>query len=409
MRILHAVHNFPPEFVGGTEAYLAALCQAQRRTGHDVRVVTGSGVAGPRVRDEDHAGTPVWRLHHDPAEERYSVDLRIPRLTGVFRELLARWRPDLVHVHHYLNLGVAMVAEARASGVPAFVSLHDFTAACPRFFLIRPDGYFCGEHTPVPLQRCIDCCAAEFAGPRPALAAEFAQRRAFFAAELSGAAAVLVPSERAAGYLAATGILPDVPLVALPLGLLHALQPVPVPPRRQDRLRLVFFGNLAPVKGVDWLLQAIDSLDPARRARVALLLLGRATDAALAARIDEFAQRLDVVREAGFDARRLERLPAEVDLAVFPGAAAETYSLVVDEALALGLPLILSDRGAGPERAGAAAIVVKTGDVGALAAAIAELLDAPERLARLREAACLRRFTIDDHAARLDEIYRGVV
>jgi 3-deoxy-D-manno-octulosonic-acid transferase len=44
--------------------------------------------------------------------ERYSVDLRFPRVAARVREALARERPDLVHVHHWLHLG-APVLERR--------------------------------------------------------------------------------------------------------------------------------------------------------------------------------------------------------------------------------------------------------------------------------------------------------
>ena len=36
MQILHAVHGFIPEFVGGTERYVNALARAQHEAGHGV-------------------------------------------------------------------------------------------------------------------------------------------------------------------------------------------------------------------------------------------------------------------------------------------------------------------------------------------------------------------------------------
>ena len=407
MRILHAVHNLPPEFVGGTEAYVAALCGAQRRRGHEVAVVCGSERPGPEIAEEELDGVPVRRLHHDPEAERYSVHFEYDRLRPLFRRVIDGFQPDRVHVHHYLNLGIPMAQDAVDAGVPAAVTLHDFTSVCPRFFLIRPDGFFCGDDTPVPRSRCVACCGGEFAGSALALEAELEQRRAFYAAELTAADPVLVPSARAGEIARATGLLPDVPLRVVPLGLLRPLSPVARQADAAGRLRLVFFGNIAPVKGVETLLHAVASLPASRRERVSLTLLGAATDPELDARIDAFRDRVRWIREPGYDAARLARLPAEADVAVFPGAAAETYSLVVDEALALSLPLILSDRGAAAERAGDAAIVVPTGDVAALAGAIDALLDDPARLDTLRAAAAGRSFTIDDHAAALDALYRG--
>ena len=56
MRIVHAVHNFPPEFVGGTEAYLAALVRVQRARGDDVAVMTFTEF-GRRVEENGSLGT----------------------------------------------------------------------------------------------------------------------------------------------------------------------------------------------------------------------------------------------------------------------------------------------------------------------------------------------------------------
>ena len=410
MKIVHAVHNFPPEFVGGTEAYLAALVERQRERGLDVLVVSGSEQPAAEPTLEDWRGCRVIRLGHDPAVEKYSVHLQIPRLMEPFSRILADERPDLLHVHHYLNLGIPLVGMAAVHGIPAVVTLHDFTAVCPRFFLIRPDGAFCGDLRPIPRDRCQDCCVEEYAGSAEQLMREFDLRRAFFEEELTLASRVLVPSEKTAIYLRSCGFLPDhLSLEALPLGMLREYRPVARESGPAGRLRLVLFGNLAPVKGVGLLLDALLGLAPEQRARLSLLLLGPFTDESLAQRVAGGVPGLELRHEGRFDAARLERLPAEADLAVFPGTAAETYSLVVDEALALGLPVIVSDRGAAAERAGPAGRVVTAGDVTELRAVLAELLEQPEQLEALRNSIPPQPLRLADHAQRLLSVYESVL
>jgi glycosyltransferase involved in cell wall biosynthesis len=73
-------------------------------------------------------------------------------------------------------------------------------------------------------------------------------------------------------------------------------------------------------------------------------------------------------------------------VAAFPSRAPESYGLVVDEALALGVPCLVSDRGALPERVGAAGRVLPPADPAAWTRALSELLDAPETLERWRAA-----------------------
>ncbi|MBZ0102413.1 MAG: glycosyltransferase, partial [Thermoanaerobaculia bacterium] len=82
--------------------------------------------------------------------------------------------------------------------------------------------------------------------------------------------------------------------------------------------------------------------------------------------------------------RRLGHLH-DADLpALYRGAALlvqpslwEGFGLPVAEAMALGVPVIAADRGALPEVAGDAALLVDPEDVAAIAAAIASLLDDP--------------------------------
>lgn len=410
MRIVHAVHNFPPEFVGGTEAYLAALVKAQRARGDEPIVVTGSEVAGVERIDESFDGIAVIRLRHDPSRgERFGVTHSFPRMESAIDALLHELAPDLVHVHHWFHLAAPIARLAKARGIKTILSLHDYFALCPRFFLVRPDGDFCGDLSPIPRDRCRDCVRPDLGLDDAALDAEFDARRDFFAEELAAADVRLAPSKVAASMFSRSGILGVVPPIEiLPLGLLEPFPPEAIARRAADedgKLRLVFFGNVAPVKGLDDLIAAIDRLTPAARAKIVLRVLGRATDDALEARLREAASRFSLIREETYDRARLARLPAEADLAVFPSRAAETYSLVVDEALALGLPLLVTDRGAMAERAGGAALVVKAGAIGEIASCLEKLAKYRDLLDDLRRATKRQRFTIDDHAARLAAFY----
>lgn len=411
MRIVHAVHNFPPEFVGGTEAYLAALVKEQRARGDEPIVIAGSEVAGVERIEESYAGVRVVRLRHDPSRgERFGVEHSFPRLAESIDALLAELAPDVVHVHHWFHLAAPIVSLAKARGLRAILSLHDYFALCPRFFLVRPDGEFCGDLSPIPRARCRDCVRPDIGLDDAALDRDFDARAAFFTAEFLAADHRLAPSKVAAAMFARSEILGTVPSIdVLPLGLLEPFDRDEIARRAVDengKLRLVFFGNVATVKGLDDLIAAIDRLTPTARGKIVLRVLGRATDDALEARLREAASRFSLIREPTYDRARLARLPAEADLAVFPSRAAETYSLVVDEALALGFPLLVTDRGAMAERAGGAALVVKPGAIAEIASCLEKLAKYRDLLDDLRRATKRQRFTITDHAKRLSAIYR---
>ena len=115
--------------------------------------------------------------------------------------------------------------------------------------------------------------------------------------------------------------------------------------------------------------------------RLGLIVLGEATEPEHGMDLRRAAEGLDVRFEGRYDTDDLTALRGRADLAIFPSRAEETFGLVVAEARALGFPVLVSDRGALPERVGGAGDVVPAADPAALAARLASLLDAPATLA----------------------------
>ena len=115
--------------------------------------------------------------------------------------------------------------------------------------------------------------------------------------------------------------------------------------------RVGFLGRLATDKGVDLLARAMTTSPSAADAR--LVVAGDD-------RWVPDAQRTAVLDAMGALGDRVDRLgrvtPAEffsqVDLAVFPSRVPESFGLVVAEAMAAGIPFVISDAGALPEVAG---------------------------------------------------------
>ncbi len=138
--------------------------------------------------------------------------------------------------------------------------------------------------------------------------------------------------------------------------------------------RVGYLGRISTDKGVDVLARAM-----AQVAGSELLLAGdsRYVPADDVARVDVELERL------GRRVRRLGHVtPAllfdEVDVVVFPSVWAEPFGLVVAEAMASGVPFVISDAGALPEVAGPEhPWVARAGDADDLARVIDEALSAP--------------------------------
>jgi len=129
--------------------------------------------------------------------------------------------------------------------------------------------------------------------------------------------------------------------------------------------------------------------------------------------VERWAQGAENVYVAGQinDAEQLATVMASAD-ALIHGSAAETFGLVLAEALCSGTPLVIPDAGASATFAGPGyAQTYRAGDAGDGAGAILRLL-AGDRAAQSRAAlaaADTQVFTVEQHFARLFEIYERIV
>jgi glycosyltransferase involved in cell wall biosynthesis len=364
VKVCLVAHGYPPELLGGTEKAVQALARGLARRGAEVLVVAGSMQHEQGFRlsaasdDPGGGGRPirVRRIHRADLYFDHWQKSASARVARAFREILREERPDLVHVHHWIRLTRDLVACAAAEGIPAAVTLHDLWTSCLITFRVRPDTRdFC--EAPLAADPCLDC--AQLVPPRtPWVPREgqhllLAERRAELVRELALARAVLVPSRAHAESLARfLGLeLAGLALEVLPHGRDLALAPrAPLPPPAAlGRLVLGSWAHLHPLKGADLVLGAL-ALLPAPR-RVELHLAGAEVDAAYAARLRALAAGLEVRFHGAFAEAELGAHPVTGVHAMVSGTRArESFGLVLDEAVALGLPSILPRSGAVPPR-----------------------------------------------------------
>jgi glycosyltransferase involved in cell wall biosynthesis len=378
-RVLFAVHGYPPEGVGGTESYVREAAEALRRAGHEVTVVAGSPVPAetPRIERTTVDGAPLVKLRRSGLYVDHWIRSDDPATEELWRATLREFRPDVVHVHHWIRLSRRLVRVAAEEGIRSVVTLHDAGATCPRAFRLR-DGAPC-DLVPGGAS-CFGCADAAEGVPDDEARVELDRFVADFAAELGAAAVVTAPS---AAHLAA--LRPHLGPVGararvVPLGALgRGPTAFPASPRVPGApIRLGWWGRLAPLKGAHLLLEALRTLPPATRTRFRVLLRGAADDPGYEARIAALCEGLSVERRGAFAPADLSDAP--FDLAVLPFLARESYSFALDEAFALGVPALVPDHGAPPERLCGAGATFRPGDAADLAARLAEIAAEPERL-----------------------------
>ena len=175
-----------------------------------------------------------------------------------------------------------------------------------------------------------------------------------------------------------------------------------------DAKLLVAVSRHHPEKRLGTLLRAFDAVRQSRN--VGLFLIG---DGPTRRFVERAAAKVPGVFVAGpiKDRPLLAESMASSD-AMLHGGAAETFGLVVAEALCAGLPLIVPDRGGAADLADPRyAVSYKTGDMAACITAIHTMLDSdlPTMHREAKAAADTKVVTMDTHFERLFDHYEKLV
>jgi glycosyltransferase involved in cell wall biosynthesis len=394
MRILFVIHQFFPEFGGGTERVALGLARQAQHAGHAVHVLACA--VSPQVLpgatpsatlagalDCVHEGVAVTLLPRQALPAAADIGFEVD---ADWSEALQAWigamRFDLAHVFHTMRMGSALHA-LHQTALPYLLTLTDFFPACFRINLQQAAGRDCAG--PDGGRRCAADC-----GGAPWTAAELQRRYAQSAALLRGAGARYCPSDYVAQRYRA--IYPELEFDVLGHGIdalamiAGGLRATPLARAAGAPLRLGCIGNVIAQKGLKLLLEA---LARAPDADVTLVVLGgRHGDPAYHREIDRLIALDARVSWLGQATReQVFATLADIDLLCLPSQVPETYSLILHEAAAAGVPALVGDLGAPADsvRASGAGRVVPAADVDAWAAAIGDAARDAELCAQWRE------------------------
>lgn len=436
MRLLLVSHGYPPDGTAGAETYAARVATMLAARAHDVRVFTAvkdiARVDGS-VHERVHDGVPVTEVVNNLFADDFEATWDDPRFAARFSEVLGRFAPDVVHVHHLLYLSAGVLDACRERGVAVVFTLHDFWLGCARFGqLLHADGTRCGHVEPERCGTCLPSLPWRQSTAARRVGRALAGLRRATGVDLSGP---LTAMHRARATSPSTGFEPPPGPVAseyaarvvdrtdrLVTAANAAVDRFIVPARFQipwfERLgldvgrfrvvstgldwdelrsgggsadssgpgatRFLFLGTLVPHKGAHVLLDAWGRLPESDRARSTLRIFGPDRfRPAYAEELRARASRLEGVEvgepldRAGV-ARELER----ADVLVVPSLWLEVRPLVMVEAHAAGLRVLASDLGGMAEvlEDGVPGRTFAPGDADALARAMGEeIARAPDR------------------------------
>jgi glycosyltransferase involved in cell wall biosynthesis len=362
---------------GGQGVYVRHLSRELVRLGHDVEVFSGQPYpeldAGVRLTE-----VPSLDLYREPDP------FRVPHLRE-FR--------DLIDVEEFLTMCTAGFPEPKTFGSRVarlmreragdFDIAHDNQVLATGILELESLGLpvIATIHHPITMDRQIDLQTA------PTWRKRLTLRRWYGFLRMQGRVAkrlrkVVTPSDSSRRDVARDFGVDPARMQTILLGVDDVFAP-PTAPRVAGRI-LAMASADAPMKGIATLLEAFAKLSVERD--VSLVLVTRPEPGGRTERlIDELGIVDKVSFVSGVSDEELVEVMGSAELACVPSLY-EGFSLPTAELMACATPLVVSRAGAIPEvvgEDGVCADLVTPGDVGELTAAIAALLDDPERRTRM--------------------------
>ncbi len=416
MRIAFTVHKYPPDSLGGTEIYTWSLARTLAADGHQVHVFYPLMDVRPSEKRVQRDGVHLWRAPlpagratENPAAQ-YWHTFRDSAIEADFRTFLAEVQPEIAHFQHVQGVSARLIP--LAAGRPRVLTLHDYWYFCANSQLVRPDHSVCSG--PGWGWKCVDCATARtdlhiLKLARPLVTLPFAYRNTYLRRIVRGIDRFIAPSRFLAEQYVRHGFPAD-RITVLENGLdaarLAAAEVValPSPPGRPH---FGFLGSLAWQKGVHVLVEAFNRLP----AGPGLTIYGsESVFPDYAAQVKADAQHPGIRFAGALDYRSVGAALRQLDCLVVPSVWYENSPLVIQEAYAVGLPVVASRLGALAEKVQdeVTGRLFAPGDSADLARVLGEFIADLEQLTALR--ANIRPGpTMTEHAQQVVALYSQLV
>jgi len=333
--------------------------------------------------------------------DRFNFANRDPCFPREIERLFTKLAPNIVHFHHYVNFGVEVLLLLKRAlpDCKIVLTLHEYLAICHNFGQMVTKDHFnlCYQSSPATCQKCFPEISRS----------DFFLRKLYIARFFNLVDQFIAPSHFLAERYIAWGIPPEKMRVLENLMPQAAAAPPATPP--DFPLRLGFFGQISPLKGIDVLYDTAELLAKDHLDTVSFEIHGdyRSQPPAFqTAFLGRLAKAPPNIRFNGpYDRQRVDRLMQSVHAILVPSIWWENAPVVIQEALRNRRPVICSDIGGMAEkvRHGIDGIHFAAGNPAALAAVIRKILQSPALLPDV--AAPTSQTSIDDYL----DLYREIV
>ncbi len=412
-RVLIVSHGHPSFSLGGAEIAAYNLHKGLNRIG-DIESRFFARVGHPVAR---HSGTALMSLRQTEGEFLYHADeydhfllsnRNTEEIERDFLRVLRDLRPEVVHFHHFIGLGLEMIYAVRRAlpDCVIVITFHEFLSICSHHGqMVKTGGTkLCHRASP-------SDCNACFPEISPA---RFLRREHFIRGLLDVADFFVSPSQFLVDRYVDWG-LDRSRFIVIENGL-DIAEPVPprsLPQEGGRRSRFGYFGQITQFKGVDILLDAVTCIPDAVWGDDAQLMIFGGN---LERQPEPFQEKIrKLVERAGSRVRfygayqnsEMPRLMRSIDWTIIPSIWWENSPIVIQESFFHGRPMICSNIGGMAEKItdGVNGLHFRVGSSQDLVDCMTQALTAPKLWENLR-AGIKRPISYEDCARQHLDLYQ---
>ena len=348
-KILIISHGHPDFNKGGAEVAAYNMFKELLGRGEDAYFLARTGLA-------PHGGA-AFSVRNNEREILFHTTMDDPFLFSnigsrqtwqEYVDLIKLIQPDVIHFHHYFLLGIELLELTRKTlpDSKIVLTMHEFLAICHRNgLMLKTNGNLCHKATPRDCNQC-------FPDIQPG---DFFLRERYIKRLFSNVDQFISPSEFLKQRYVDWG-LKDNLIEVIENGQnssqSHKEHRESV---ESDVVRLAFFGQVNPFKGLDVLLNALTQLPKKVAKSVTLDIHG----ANLEHQSDTFKKRfsklmdncpVNVSFQGSYEPFEMASLLDITDWVIIPSIWWENSPMVIQEAFTNGVPLIVSDIGGMKEK-----------------------------------------------------------
>ncbi|XRP97073.1 glycosyltransferase family 4 protein [Methanocaldococcus sp. 16A] len=441
MRILQVVHGFPPKQRAGTEMYTYYLSKELAKK-HEVHVFYPT-------RDK---GKKSITIHSFEREKLHLHELVIPNdfiwkikrfwdlllikntyinksVEGIFRTLLRRIKPDIIHFEHLIGLSTTLINIAKEEfNIPIVLTLHDYWFMCPNIQLITYEHIICKEPDPSKCRECwvknrakdiskalgvyyipkslterpLEIVLKIFNHPE-----KFEKRNKYLKSLLLKADKIISPSKFLRETFIRYGISEDKIIYSENGYNLEVFKGFKKKKNSTNKIIFGFAGNVIPIKGVHVLVDAFLKV-PEEKAELRIYGYYNPKSEYVKKILTKAKRKKNIKFMGRFE--DIKEPYSGIDVLIFPSIWYENCPLVLAEARATKTPVIASNLGAIPEfvKHGKTGLLFEPNNPEDLYEKIMQIIQNPKLIEKFKANIKLPR-SIEEQAKEIEEIYKSLM